>query len=181
MSDRVEIRTPIDAFVIPITLVPNEGFPYPFVAYGPSELINLAAIRGCFDYMKEPWDFDELMFRINLFVRYRLSLKDKGDGLYIADSYLRYRSKGVFLTLGEVKILKVLMNNTGKVVDREVLSYALWGSSHRAGSRAIDMHVSSLRRKIDSLLGDENGNITAEIHSARGVGYIFLQGILTRR
>ncbi len=183
MTEKPELKVkyPIDAFVIPAILVPNETFAYPFIAYGPSELINLSIVKGCFDYMKEPWEFNELLFRIALITKYRLYRGKMEDELHISGSFLCYGSKNVFLTLSEVKILIMLMNNAGLPVEREALSYAVWGEPSQGGSRVIDVHISSLRKKMGYLISGSRNEITAEIRSVRGVGYTFLQSISTRR
>ncbi len=157
--------------------MPNEDFFYPFVAYGPPQLIDLAVLKGCFDYMKEPWSFSELLFRINSVVRFGNCSGDEGKDLYVSGNYLWYRSVSVVLSVGEARILGMLINNTGKPVSREALFYALWGKLPEGGSRIIDMYVSLLRKKLKLLKRKTANNIGIKIKSVRGVGYILLQGV----
>ena len=52
------------------------------------------------------------------------------------------------LTLHESRMLKVLLRSRGEPVPRDALSYAAGGTPGPAGSRAVDVHVASLRRKM---------------------------------
>ena len=71
----------------------------------------------------------------------------------------------VLLTLKEYKLLLKLINNPKKTYTREELLREVWNISTDVQSRTIDMHISSLRKKLGSL-GDA-------ISSIRGVGYSF--------
>jgi len=67
----------------------------------------------------------------------------------------------------EYSLLMVLCKQTGKTVSRATLALALWGGE-RPYSRAIDMHISSLRKKLAKLLDSSDHHI-ATIH---GEGYL---------
>jgi len=53
-------------------------------------------------------------------------------------------------------------------VSREALYYGIWGRSAAGQSRAVDMHIASLRKKLRRLF-PESGDC---IRSVRGVGYL---------
>ncbi len=67
------------------------------------------------------------------------------------------------LTNKEFKIIELLMKKNGAVASREELFNVIWGSD-AVESRTIDMHINSLRKKIN----DTDGNV---IKSVYGVGY----------
>jgi DNA-binding winged helix-turn-helix (wHTH) protein len=69
------------------------------------------------------------------------------------------------LTSSEHRILALLIS-AGREVSRKELVEHLWGSYHRGGERAVQVHVSNLRRKLDA----DNTHV-ARIETVRGVGY----------
>jgi DNA-binding response OmpR family regulator len=81
-----------------------------------------------------------------------------------------YGSKGeVDLTEEEHRIMRLLMTRPGVLVYREALQLAVWGRLISPGSRALDMHISILRKKIRSA-----GTIDPKldpIPSVRRIGY----------
>ena len=68
----------------------------------------------------------------------------------------------VHLTPREFDILTMLMADAGAVVSRDDLLRRLWGTTWAVQTKAIDVHVSSLRRK----LGDPTW-----VETVRGVGF----------
>ncbi|WPU64320.1 response regulator transcription factor [Peredibacter starrii] len=71
----------------------------------------------------------------------------------------------ILLTLKEYKLLLKLVNNPKKTYTREELLKEVWNISSDVQSRTIDMHISSLRKKL--------GAVGDTISSIRGVGYSF--------
>ena len=69
----------------------------------------------------------------------------------------------VILTQKEFDLLKLLMENANNVVDRETMLEEVWGVDHSMETRTIDMHIKSIRQKLD--LTKEN------IITVRGMGY----------
>jgi DNA-binding winged helix-turn-helix (wHTH) protein len=69
------------------------------------------------------------------------------------------------LTSSEHRILALLIS-AGREVSRKELVEHLWGSYHRGGERAVQVHVSNLRRKLDA----DNTHVP-RIETVRGVGY----------
>ena len=56
--------------------------------------------------------------------------------------------------------------STGREVPRKELVEHLWGSYHAGGERAVEVHISNLRRKLDP---ERTG--PTRIETVRGVGY----------
>jgi two-component system response regulator RegX3 len=72
------------------------------------------------------------------------------------------------LTRKEFELLELLMREAGAVVSRERLIDEVWDTNWFGSTKTLDVHVSSLRRK----LGDDSAN-PRFIHTVRGVGFRF--------
>ena len=70
------------------------------------------------------------------------------------------------LTTAEFDVLELLMRRRGLVVSRDDLSQALYQRPASAYERSTDVHVSNLRRKLETAGVDP-------IRTVRGVGYLF--------
>jgi DNA-binding response OmpR family regulator len=67
------------------------------------------------------------------------------------------------LTTKEYDIMACLVQSAGTIVERERLIAEVFGSDYRRENRALDMHISNLRRKLG-----EQGFL---IVTVRGLGY----------
>jgi len=72
------------------------------------------------------------------------------------------------LTRKEFELLGLLMSEAGAVISRERLIDEVWDTNWFGSTKTLDVHVSSLRRK----LGDDSQN-PRFIHTVRGVGFRF--------
>lgn len=72
------------------------------------------------------------------------------------------------LTAKEFSVLSVLVRERGRVVTREQLMGEVWETEWYGSTKALDMHISVLRRK----LGDDVADPT-HIATVRGVGFRF--------
>jgi two-component system, OmpR family, response regulator RegX3 len=72
------------------------------------------------------------------------------------------------LTRKEFELLLLLMSEAGAVISRERLIDEVWDVNWFGSTKTLDVHVSSLRRK----LGDDSAN-PRFIHTVRGVGFRF--------
>ena len=79
----------------------------------------------------------------------------------------RYGERQTELTPSECVLLGTLMDHAGCVVGRTLLYEELWGFDPSLRSRAIDVYVAGLRRKLTELGAPDM------IHTVRGVGYVF--------
>jgi len=71
------------------------------------------------------------------------------------------------LTPRMVKILKMLMKNEGKVVERDPLFKSVWETNYTGDTRTLDVHISWLRQAIE-----DDPRHPELIRTVRGVGYI---------
>ena len=141
----------------------------PVICYGDSSYLKSSFSLGCADFLKEPWSPEELTFRVCRCVSNR-RVTIEGTVIVIAGLHMGSGDgRKITLTYQESVILKTLARQQGKVISREVLAYFLDNNEMR-GSRTIDVHISSLRKKIRELLPASSS--TNPIQSVRGMGYI---------
>ena len=76
--------------------------------------------------------------------------------------------KEIDLTRKEFELLELLLREAGTVISRERLIDEVWDTNWFGSTKTLDVHVSSLRRK----LGDDSQN-PRFIHTVRGVGFRF--------
>jgi len=141
----------------------------PFILYGNPAYIKAAFAAECADFIKSPWEPEELYFRVLRWVK-RRRLNYGNKVIFFSGNCLTDNSgkKCSLLCEKEKLLLKLLIKERNTLVPRNVLAHALWGED-RGSSRVIDVHIASLRKKIKDLLGKEySGN---PIVSIRGSGY----------
>ncbi|MEZ4226477.1 MAG: response regulator transcription factor [Polyangiaceae bacterium] len=124
---------------------------------------------GADDYIHKPFSPRELVARLRAVLRRAQpevsasQLSVSGVEVDVAARRVRVRGHEVELTALELDILVALMRRAGRVVPRGALLDEA-GRSEIVGDRAVDVHISHLRKK----LGDQ-----APIRTVRGVGYVF--------
>lgn len=128
---------------------------------------------GADDYITKPFSIKELMARINTVLRrYRISDKSQpvieaGNIVLDTDQYkLTVDGLKVDLTRKEFELLKLLMENRGKVLKRDYLLEKVWGYEFYGETRTVDVHIRHLRKKLGLDETSENG-----IDTIRGLGY----------
>ena len=80
----------------------------------------------------------------------------------------RVNGEEIDLTRKEFELLELLIREAGSVISRERLIDEVWDTNWFGSTKTLDVHVSSLRRK----LGDDSQN-PRFIHTVRGVGFRF--------
>ena len=136
---------------------------------------------GADDYLSKPFNPRELIARARAILR---RTKDRGDKsetdpapqrITVGDIELdsgarvvRRNGERLELTSVEFNFLEILLRAAGHVVTRERLAESVLGRSLTAYDRSVDVHLSSLRKK----LGHKFGEIE-RIKTVRGVGYIY--------
>jgi len=127
---------------------------------------------GADDYLPKPFSFQELLARIKALNRRNRELM-VNPGLKALDLELdtitkkvRRNDREINLTPTEYKILELLLSNKGKVYDRVLIAEKIWGFSFNSGTNVIDVHINSLRKKIDK-------DFTKKlIQTKKGFGYL---------
>jgi len=125
---------------------------------------------GADDYLSKPFGMLEMVSRIKAVLRRSGSKEAPGKVLHIADISLdtdkhtvSVAGREVALTLKEYDLLKLFLENPGRVFTREQLLSVVWGTDFIGETRTVDVHIGTLRTKLGSA-GDH-------IRTVRGVGY----------
>ncbi len=131
---------------------------------------------GADDYVVKPFGAAELIARIRAVLRRtsapsaagRSSI-DVGDVVVNLDTHTVTKGEETLdLTLKEFELLRMLIEQAGKVVSRTELMDEVWDPNWYGSTKTLDVHVSSLRKK----LGDDPVE-SRYIHTVRGVGFRF--------
>ncbi|MEU4740406.1 response regulator transcription factor [Actinosynnema sp. NPDC023658] len=124
--------------------------------------------RGADDYVVKPFVLAELVARVSAVLR-RLgrtpSTVQIGDLLVDADSAVVLRGDApIELTATELRLLRYLAVQRGRVVGKTQILTAVWGYEDY-DPNLVEVHVSALRRKLE-----EHG--PRLLHTVRGLGYV---------
>ena len=124
---------------------------------------------GADDYLVKPFGMLEMVSRIRAVLRRCTSgtsdslLTAGGVTLNTAERTVSVDGQRVLLTYKEFELLKLFMSHEGLVYTREQLFATVWGEDYFGESRTVDMHIRTLRKKIEPY-----GNL---IETVRNVGY----------
>ena len=64
-----------------------------------------------------------------------------------------------------MKILELLHQNPGRVLDRYTVFCHVWGVNHKPNSRTLDQHISQLRKRIER--DSKNPAVILAVHGVR--------------
>jgi len=112
---------------------------------------------GAEDFIQKPFNPMEFTARIDSKLRrlrrnrLRLNLLNVGDlclDLASHQVFLGEQRREITLTQTEFKILHQLARHPGQVYSREQLLISVWGDAGAVFDRAVDVHISSLRKKL---------------------------------
>lgn len=126
---------------------------------------------GADDYLVKPFSFDELLARIRALGRRRGELLadnvlEYGDiELNIDNLKLSTELGEVSLTCRECELLDFLIRRKGIISTKERIIEKLWGYDSSAGSNHVEVYISFLRKKLESI----GSNVIIITH--RGAGY----------
>jgi len=133
--------------------------------------------RGADDYVTKPFGVDELNARLRVALRRAAGpAADQGGRIIVgplefdgARHEARISGQRVDLTPREFEILRVLLNNAGRLVTKGRLLRAVWGEAYQGEDSYVYVHVSQLRRKLAA--ADPGGSLRDLIVTEPGVGY----------
>ncbi len=127
--------------------------------------------EGADDYIAKPFSILELVARVKALLR-RAQPPERAKKLVAGPLVLDTErhsceadSASIDLTLKEFELLRYLMEHQGVAFSREKLLDAVWDAAYAGGTRTVDVHVQTLRRKM--------GLYGAWVQTVRGVGYRF--------
>ncbi len=134
--------------------------------------------QGADDYIGKPFDMQVLLARIEAVIRRSeksSSIKNNTKSVSFGDFILDrvkgelYKDKtAIQLNTQEYRLLDYLIENEGKVIDRNSMLDDVWGYDNESTSRTVDVHIAKLRHKL------EESNLPKHILTVRGRGYKFV-------
>lgn len=134
---------------------------------------------GADDYITKPFSIRELSARIKALLR-RSNVKYDNEILRFGNITLNLQTREVLkhgkkldFTLKEFEVLKLLIQNKGKILTREILLDKIWGYEYVGETRTVDVHIRHIRKKIE-----EDDKKPIYIQTIRGVGYKFIGDVL---
>ncbi|ACI51966.1 two component transcriptional regulator, winged helix family [Gluconacetobacter diazotrophicus PA1 5] len=121
---------------------------------------------GADDYIVKPYDFDELLARLDAVSRRYVALVDNRLALGEVEIDLSRRRLSrlgaeVDLTAREWAVIELLARRAGAICSREQIEDALYGLGEEIESNAIEVFISRVRKKVGAGL----------IRTVRGRGY----------
>ena len=125
---------------------------------------------GADDYITKPFGIMELISRVKALLRRRMNMEDEkflsaGDIFLDGEKHMVYvKDEPVDLTFKEYELLKLLIQNQGIVMSRDVIMERIWGIDFEGESRTLDVHIKTLRQKLK--------NTGTLIKTVRNVGYM---------
>lgn len=155
-----QLKSSPETCMIPVIMATAKGMEYDKI-----QSLDL----GADDYLVKPFGMMEMVSRVKAVLRrckpstVQHLLKTGELTMNLDEHTVTVNEKRVQLTYKEFEILKLFLSHPGMVFTREQLFSDVWGSDYVGETRTVDMHIRTLRQKLDSY-----GEI---IQTVRNVGY----------
>lgn len=124
---------------------------------------------GADDYLAKPFGIMELIARVKAVMRRSQAVQEEKI-YYCGSIFMDDEKRAVYidnkpceLTFKEYELLKILLQNTGIALPRDLIMDRIWGYDYQGESRTLDMHIKTLRQKL--------GEYGSCIKTVRNVGY----------
>lgn len=110
---------------------------------------------GADDYITKPFEFDELLVRIEAVLRRTQKLKGQNSKINIGklefDSLtqqLKSKTETIKLTTKENSLLKILAENKNELIERNFILREIWSDDSIFNARSMDVYITKLRKYL---------------------------------
>lgn len=135
--------------------------------------IVMAMNAGADDYIIKPFDLNVLVAKLQALLRRTYDFANQVNYLeygYVrlntSNSVVTYKDKSIELTKNESKILKILLEHKGEIVERDTLMEYLWQTDCYVDDNTLSVNVNRLRKTLERI------GIQDFIKTKKGIGYI---------
>ena len=130
---------------------------------------------GADDYILKPFDLEEVLVRMEVVLRRSGTMdseEQKDEALYcgelkysLVETKVTYKEQEIALTAKEMHLLRLFLENPGKVFTKANLYEAVWNDVYYYEDNTINVHISNLRNKLKKTTGQDF------IDTVWGIGY----------
>lgn len=150
------------------------GVPIIFLSSASDNMnIVMAMNMGGDEFIEKPFDLNVVTAKIQAVLRRAYALRGNTDMLEyqglllnLNDASVSFKGQKIVLTKNEFRILKMLLENSGRIVSRNTIIESLWESDEFIDDNTLTVNVSRLRRKLEEL------GFCGFIKTKKGIGYI---------
>ncbi|GAB1765678.1 response regulator transcription factor [Priestia aryabhattai] len=136
--------------------------------------IVMAMNVGADDYIQKPFNLDVLIAKVQALLRRTYSYGDtisdviewNGAVLDLKKGSLHYNDQEVHLTKNEFFILRLLLEERGKIVSREELMRRLWEDEKFVSDNTLSVNITRIRTKLEEI------GLNDQIVTKKGQGYL---------
>lgn len=150
----------------------NSKVPILFISAADENLnLIMAMDLGADDYLTKPFELELLQIKIRALLRRAYeyietrNISYKDISLDCDKMIISRENKEIELTKNEFKILEILLEKPGKVVNRDEIIDKIWQSDSYIDDNTLTVNVMRLRKKLEDI------NIFELIKTKKGVGY----------
>ncbi|MBO5164653.1 MAG: response regulator transcription factor [Ruminococcus sp.] len=129
-------------------------------------------ILGADDYIEKPYDIDILLAKIAGIFKRRYALDEITEGDLTLNKANKTACKNgvpINMTAKEFELLRLLIENKGKTLNKEYIFNTIWGSDSFSEIQTLTVHIKWLRQKIE-----DDPKKPQHIQTVWGVGYKFV-------
>ncbi len=127
---------------------------------------------GADDFVSKPYNMQILLARIESVLKrtykadFAQKLSHNGVSFDLSKGIVEFSGKYIELTKNEMKILHLLMKNSGKIISRDEIMNALWQSDEFIDDNTLTVNINRLRKKLEGI------GVYDFLITKRGQGYM---------